>query len=426
MLVWRRTVQAAPSEKPLASDHELLAQARQRIEKHRRADGTIVVRGTGGRPVAGATVQIEQASHEFLFGCNFFRFARLSDPQLEGDYRARFAALLNYATLPFYWAMYEPQRGQPIYDYTDLALDWCRQQGIRCKGHPLVWDHRASTPRWLPRDFAEIRRLSDDRVRACVARFKGRLDTWDVVNEPTHLGRFGTRTGEWAQSMGPVPYTAEALRVARAANPEATLLVNDYRTDPPYHAILEALRDEGKLLFDAVGIQSHMHGGGWPLARIWDVCDRFGRLRLPIHFTETTIVSGPRTGPGENWGATTPELEEKQADFVTKFYTMLFGHPSVQALTWWDFSDNGAWQRAAAGFLRTDMSPKPVYDRLQGLIKGEWWTKAEGLTNAAGELATRAFCGSHRVTARRPGGQPCTREVRFERDQPNRFELNVT
>jgi len=256
-----------------------------------------------------------------------------------------------------------------------------------------------------------------------VRRFRGRLDIWDVVNEPTHLGRFNTRLGEWAESIGAVPYTAAHLRTARAAHPQATLLVNDYRTDPPFYRILDALRDDGQLLYDAVGIQSHMHGGGWPLRRIWTVCDTYAKLGLPLHFTEITIVSGPRLGPGENWGATTPELETQQAEYVAKFYTMLFAHPAVAALTWWDFSDQGAWQRAAAGFLRQDMSPKPVYDRLLELIKRDWWTRAQGTTDPRGEFAAHGFFGQYRVTATLPSGQKLAREFAWAPGQPNRFEL---
>ena len=107
---------------------------------------------------------------------------------------------------------------------------------------------------------------------------------------------------DWAAALGAVPYVAEHLKVARAANPQATLLVNDYRIEPAYYKILDSLRDNGKLLFDAVGIQSHMHDGVWPLHKVWDTCDTYSKLGLPLHFTETTIVSGPRKGPGENWG----------------------------------------------------------------------------------------------------------------------------
>ncbi|MEK7686260.1 MAG: endo-1,4-beta-xylanase [Verrucomicrobiota bacterium] len=415
-----RAAWAADSGKTGSANEELLAQAKKRIAQHRQGAGVVSVRGADGKAIAGATVKVEQVRHDFLFGCNFFRFGRISDPEREGEYRRRFAALLNYATLGFYWPYYEPERGQPIYEYTDRVVDWCRQNGIACKGHPLVWDF--ADPRWLPKDFAEIRALSNARVRDIVARFKGRIDLWDVVNEPTHLGRFKTRTGEWAISMGAVPYVAEHLKIARAANPAATLLVNDYRTDPPFFKILEGLRENGKLLFDAIGIQSHMHGGGWPLRRIWEVCDTYSEFKVPIHFTETTIVSGPRA-EREKWGATTPEGEAMQAEYVPQFYTLLFAHPAVHGLTWWDFSDDAAWQGAPAGWIRKDMSPKPVYERLLALIKDEWWTKTGGSTDAQGEFTATAFYGTQRLTAKLPNGRTVTQDVPWERDKPNRFEL---
>jgi len=304
-------------------------------------------------------------------------------------------------------------------------LEWCRAHGIVCKGHPLAWDHPASSPKWLTDDLAEVERLSTGRVREISARFKGRIDRWDVVNEPTDLKRFKNPMNVWAQKLGAVPYVRLHLKVARQANPQAILFVNDYRVDPPYYEILDALRDGGKLLFDTIGIQSHMHGGGWPLRKVWDVCDRFAELGVPLHFTETTIVSGPRLGPGENWGASTPELEQKQADYVAKFYTTLFAHPAAQALTWWDFADAGAWQGAAAGFLRKDLSPKPVYAHLQSLIKRDWWTSLEGHTNATGQFSTRAFFGAHRLTAQLPDGRVLTKEVHWQRGDANRFEITM-
>jgi GH35 family endo-1,4-beta-xylanase len=417
---------SAETQPAKLSDDDLLALAKERIDKHRKGDGLIVVRDKQGKPVPGATVKIEQFRHDFLFGCNFFMFGRLRDPGHEAQYRERFKALLNYATLGFYWSAYERERGKPNYDYTDKVLEWCREHSIPCKGHPLAWDHPASSPRWLTDDLEEVEQLSTGRVREIIARFKGRIDLWDVVNEPTDLTRFKNPMNTWAKQLGAVPFTRLHLDVARAANPSATLLVNDYRTDPPFYRILDALRDDrGKLLFDALGIQSHMHGGGWPLHRVWEVCDTYAKLGVPIHFTETTIVSGPRLGPGENWGPTNAEGEAKQADYVPKFYTALFAHPAVQALTWWDFSDQGAWQRAAAGWLRTDMSPKPVYERLAALIKGEWWTKTEGRTDAKGEFATRAFFGTHRLTTQLPSGQSAVKEVRWERGKENRFEVSM-
>lgn len=418
----------AERAKDAASDEEILSRCKARIEQHRKSVGRIVLRDAAGNPVANATVRLEQLRHHFLFGCNFFMFNHTGDPDREAKYRQQFAALLNFATLGFYWANYEAERGKPNYEYTDQVVEWCARQGITCKGHPLVWDHPAGSPRWLPEDPQEIERLSAARVREILTRFKGRIDIWDVVNEATHLPEDinNTRMARWGKSLGPVTYVAKHLRLAREANPSATLLVNDYRTETAYLKILESLQAQSQSPFDAVGIQSHMHGGLWPLNKVWDICDTYASLGLPIHFTETTILSGARAGRDQEWSQTTPNGEARQAEQAAGFYTALFAHPAVQAITWWDFSDHGAWQRAPAGWLRRDMSPKPVYDRMKSLIREQWWTKLEGRPDASGVFAARAFHGRHRVTVELPGGRRITKEVHWQPGRENKFEIEIS
>ena len=54
---------------------------------------------------------------------------------------------------------------------------------------------------------------------------------------------------------------------------------------------------------------------------------------------------------------TTPgRASSEQAEHVAEFYTVLFSHPAVEAITWWDFTDQDAWQQAPAGLVRSDMS----------------------------------------------------------------------
>src|ERR1043166_2053012 len=409
------------------SNEDILSQCAARIEKGRKGDGVIFVKNASGKAIAGVRLKIEQVRHDFLFGCNCFLFGRSGKPEFEEAYRERFSAIFNYSTLGFYWNSYEPMQGKPNYAYTEQVAEWTRNHGITCKGHPLVWDHPASSPRWLPGDLKEIQRLSDARVKDIVSHFKGRIDIWDVVNEPTHLAdKFNkTKMAEFGASVGAIAYTSQPLNIAREVNPKAILLVNDYRTDPAYYRILSSLKKDEKYLFDTVGIQSHMHDRLWSARKVWEVCDTFAKLGQPLHFTETTILSGPRNGPGENWGATTAEGEAKQAEQTVNFYMTLFAHSSVQAITWWDFSDHGAWQRAPAGWLRSDMSPKPVYERVMGLIKGQWWTNVDGITNARGEFKTRAYFGKHRLTAELPNGKTITKEVHWQRGNENRFELMV-
>ncbi len=71
------------------------------------------------------------------------------------------------------------------------------------------------------------------------------------------------------------------------------------------------------------------------------------------------------------------------------------------------------------------MSPKPVYNELMALIKGQWWTRADETTDARGKVKVRAFYGTHRVTVQLPDGQTASREVRWERGKKNQFEFNI-
>ncbi len=83
-----------------------------------------------------------------------------------------------------------------------------------------------------------------------------------------------------------------------------------------------------------------------------------------------------------------------------QFYTILFSHPAVQAITWWDFSDQGAWQGAPAGFVRADMTPKPSYDALMKLIKGKWWTRTEARVSRDGAAQFHGFYGDYKVSVK--------------------------
>ncbi|HAK97003.1 MAG TPA: 1,4-beta-xylanase [Planctomycetes bacterium] len=402
-----------------AGQDEALAGSAERIRAHRTGDLVVTVVDAQGAPIAGAAVSVGQTRHDFLFGCNIFALGTFGEPAREEAYRARFKELLNFATLPFYWANYESARGEPQYERTAAMAAWCAANGIAVKGHPLVWNHPAGVPAWLPAAPEESHPLLTARVEACVSRFRGVVDMWDVVNEAADPYRFDEKLqiADLMKTIGVEKYLLDSFAAARKANPKARLLINDYRIDDAYARVIDMLAPGGARVYDCIGIQSHMHGGVWPASRVWNVCDRFARFGVPLHFTETTLVSGPHA-QGGRWGPTEPALEERQARDTVMFYTAVFSHPATTALTWWDFSDARAWQGAAAGFLRKDCSPKPVYDALKKLIKGEWWTAAALSTDAAGKAAASAFFGSYAIAVRTPAGAEAKAAVEFPRPWP--------
>ncbi|GIV19642.1 MAG: beta-xylanase [Armatimonadota bacterium] len=379
---------------------DLLATADSRIEKVRKADVTVKVVNKQGKPIEGAQVEVQQTRHAFLFGCNIFPLFNYQGEQHE-KYGSQFAALLNYATLAFYWGAYEPERGRKGRDLQERIARWCQQRGIITKGHPLVW-HEVF-PQWAPNEVDAVKPLLRDRVKEIISQFKGLIDRWDVVNEATVSERFNNGVGNWVKRDGAAAMVTECLQWAREAHPKAILLYNDFNISPAFEQLVEELIRR-KAPFDAIGIQSHMHGGEWPLERAWQVCETYSRFGKPLHFTEATVLSGehgfnrPRPWP------TTPEGEARQADYVEKFYTILFSHPAVEAITWWDFMDGG-WMGAPAGLVRADLSPKPVYHRLMRLIKGKWWTQDTLRTNTRGEAKMRGFLGDYRVTVNSPAGK---------------------
>ncbi len=411
---------------------ELWTGADARIEKHRKADLDVAVVDASGKPVAGATVKLEQTRHAFGFGSNIYMWGRCGEEKLEAAYRQRYAELFNYATLAFYWWSYERKQGEPSHERTERIARWCGEHGIATKGHPLMWNRW--DPPWAPNDPDELRKLQLARIDDCVSRFRGLIDRWDVVNEAAafdrkHVVKEAPRMSAMWKEAGRMELTRDCFEEARRANPKATLLINDYVVTSAYEKVIEQLVNaSGKPLYDVIGIQSHMHGGAWSNRRIWDVCTRFERFGVPLHFTETTILSGKRgwdrSKIGPKWPST-PDGEQYQAREVVRVYTMLFSHPAVEAVTWWDFSDRGAWKSAPAGFLRHDMSPKPAYDELMKLIKGKWWTRAEKKTSDVGTAALRGFLGEYKLTVSVDGKADVEKTLTLGKGKSNRVSVSL-
>jgi len=377
----------------------------RRIESHRTAQVTLTVTDVGGGAVAGQEIRVRMTRHKFLFGCNFFGLNPNDASEKQKAYRQRFTDLLNFATLPFYWGSFERTAGKPDTQRLAAMARWCRDKGIAVKGHPLAWHQVA--PRWHEgKDEDEMLRLQTHRVAREVAQLAGLVDCWDVVNEAVVCPTYKTEKNHLTplmQKHGREAVIKAMFDAAVAANPRATLLLNDYDTTAAYADLIGKCLEAG-VRIDVIGIQSHMHAGYWGPEKTWEVCQRFARFGKPLHFTEMSIVSGPPPktirwhGPKHDDWLSTPEWEQQQAAQVVETYTLLFSHPSVEAITWWDLPD-GQWLGAPSGLVRADMTPKPAYDALMRLVKGEWWTDVKLTTDAQGRAAFRGYLGAYEVTA---------------------------
>ncbi len=64
-------------------------------------------------------------------------------------------------------------------------------------------------------------------INTVVRRYRG-ASGWDVVNEPVLPDGSGFRSSLWTENLGLDNHIAEAFQVAREADPDAVLFINEY------------------------------------------------------------------------------------------------------------------------------------------------------------------------------------------------------
>ena len=393
---------------------ELIHEINSEIRKNRTADATVTVLNADETPSANQEVTIQQVRHKFLFGTAAFDLVPLANGEYEGEQKEqaeqradKLLALCNYATLPFYWARFEPERGKPHTIPLKKAAQWCIDHRLPAKGHPLCW-HTLTADWLLSMSNAEILQAQLGRIKRDVSNFRGLIDMWDVINEAVIMpifDKYDNGITRLCRELGRINTIKAMFEAARMENPSAILLLNDFDVSPAYDILVEGCLEAG-IKIDVLGIQSHMHQGYWGVEKTLAVLDHFERFKLPIHFTETTLVSGHLMPPEivdlndyqvSEW-PTTPEGEERQAREALLHYKTLFAHPLVEGITWWDLSDGG-WLNAPAGLLRKDGSSKPAYDELLKLIKEEWWlAPTRFATDENGQFHFTGFEGDYELT----------------------------
>lgn len=404
---------------------------------HRKDSAKIRVFGKDGKPAANTKFHINQINHEFLFGCGAFEALPLTHGQAvhngtgaplpvgpdgkqftEEELKAQQARLeermnkwldlFNYGTLPFYWGGYEPEEGKPHTAQLMAAAKFLKSHDVKVKGHPLCW-HTGCAPWLLKYDNKTIIQKQLERIHRDVGNFKGVIDMWDVINEVVIMpvyDKYDNAITRICKELGQVGIVKKVFDAAQETNPDGVFLINDFNMSEKYEQLIADCLEAGAPI-KTIGLQSHQHQGVWTLEKTEEILARFEHFGLPIHFTENTIVAGPLVAPEitdlqdahYDDDAATPELEQKQADDLTKMYRNLFeNHPLVTAITNWDFGD-GAWLNAPSGVIRKDNSLKPSYTALHHLIKEEWHTELDATSDANGFITIEGYKGKYEISA---------------------------
>jgi endo-1,4-beta-xylanase len=267
----------------------------------------------------------------------------------------------------FKWENVHPQPGVYAFDLPDQYVAFGEKHHMFIVGHCLVWHNQV--PAWVFRDdkgnFVDretlLKRMRD-HIQTVVGRYKGRIQSWDVVNEA--LNEDGTlRQSPWLKIIGE-DYIAKAFQYAHEADPQAQLTYNDYNLENEAKrkgalALIAKLKAQG-VLVTSVGLQGH-DTFTWPAIEDEDAAiSAFAKLGVKVAITELDIDVLPRNS--EMFGAEVslkirqdpklnpytnglpPSAQRELAKRYAGLFNVYLKHrDAVCRVTFWGVTDGDSW-----------------------------------------------------------------------------------
>jgi GH35 family endo-1,4-beta-xylanase len=339
--------------------------------------------------------------------------------------------VFNYSVIPFSakWQRLEPEEGKWDFAELDKYVDWCTRHGVAMEFHYLG----GFTPHWARRlGTAGMKKAWLEHCRITFARYQDRIKFWQVTNDKYLI--------DWC---------AEAIKEARQKYPHLKLGISDcskfassYTGSSAASDLLvgadelEQLQAEGAKV-DFFSTHGHKPmGGRFDLRQVYECIDAFAKHGIKVHVSEATLDPGLRmvsaSRGAERW---TPE---SAAEFYKNFYTVLFAHPAMEAINYWDLGPsivrpggrgiNSLSGTGQAGLLDPDNAdaPRPIYNTLKQLITEQWMTRLAGPTPTTGAVTFRGFHGDYEITVTTPAGKKLRATFTVTPDAPNAHQLKLT
>lgn len=381
-----------------APDAAWRADATARIETHRKGDFTLSVPGAAEVPIIGKLIR-----HHFPFGSTLnSKVLHPDGEKYKPDYAPTAAKTFNCGSLEnaMKWVKeHEPDNEKTI----DEGLRWMEEKDWHIRGHVMIWPswkHSPAALKNLKNQPEALRKEILDRITRTATRWRGRIDDWDVINEPFTNHDFMDLLGMEEMHAW--------MRAARAGAPNAKLYINDFdlivrpgsgNPKIPYH--LDLLNDlvANDVPIDGFGIQSHFVGILTPIEHVLSMLDTFAETGIDTQITELTI--------------NVPD-EITQARYARDFITAAFSHPSVNLIQTWGFWEGKMFEPPAAMF-RWNWDPKPLHNKWDELLNQTFSTSVSATTGTDGTLSFRGFYGTYEFEL--PGGR--TVQATFTPDTPD-------
>ena len=258
-----------------------------------------------------------------------------------------------------------PKEGVWNWERADKIANFCRENGIKMRGHCLCWHSQFAD--WMFTDkkgnpvkkevFYERLR---EHIHAVVNRYKDIVYAWDVVNEAmADDGRSwpGREQSPYRQSrhfqLCGDEFIAKAFQFAREADPNAVLIYNDYSCVDPgkrerIYNMVKKMKDAG-VPIDGIGMQGHYNIYFPDEDQLDLTITKFKELVKHIHITELDLRMNNESG-GQlmfSRGEAKPMpayMSTLQTDQYARLFKIFRKHKDViDNVTFWNLGDRDSW-----------------------------------------------------------------------------------
>ena len=256
-----------------------------------------------------------------------------------------------------------PKEGVWNFERADKIANFCRQNGIKLRGHCLCWHSQFADWMFTDKKGREVKKevfyeRLREHIHTVVNRYKDVVYCWDVVNEAISDGGGGFG-GFGRRGQAPNPYResrhyklcgdefiAKAFEFAREADPNALLFYNDYNECDP------GKRDR---IFDMVKKMKDIDAA----------ITKYAKIVKHIHVTELDIRMNTEMGGqlrfsrGEN-KPVAGYMNTLLTDQYSRIFKIFRKHKDViDCVTFWNLGDRDSWLGVNNHPLPFDENYKP-------------------------------------------------------------------
>ncbi len=333
---------------------------------------TILIVASCTKKVAGNIEQteVEISSLKTKFKNDFYIGAAINDAQINGTDTLALKILsqeMNTITPEniMKWMYIQPEIDSFDFSMSDKYVSLGEKYDMFIVGHTLVWHSQLAPFMNEVKDSTIMANHIKDHINTIVGKYKGRIQSWDVVNEA--LNEDGTlRESIFLKVMGN-DYINYAFQLAAEADPEAQLVYNDYNLWKPDKRagvvrLVKDLQSKGTKI-DGVGMQAHWSLEGPSIEDIENSIIAYSDLGVKVMFTELDVTvlpnpwdlngaaveqsyeqfeGDPKMNPYPN---TLPDsIQNKLANRYEDIFNLFLKHKDkIERVTFWGVNDGNSW-----------------------------------------------------------------------------------